>query len=108
MEIFNNVNGLSRRELNEMINECVSDQIQPLLNRFDKDRKLTLLSRQQTADYLGVDLSTLYLWVKHGRIKMYGIGGKRYFKENEVLDSLIQLNPQPGYNQFVNANPLSR
>lgn len=92
MEIFNNVNGLSRRELNDLINESVSDQIQSFLKDLKQDQKPKLLSRYETADYLGIDLSTLYTWVKDGRIKMYAIGGKRYFKENELADSLIQIN----------------
>lgn len=90
----NSVEGLSRKELDNMIQKRVSIQVQELQKQLlEKKEKPKLLSRIQTAEYLGIDLSTLYSWVNQGRIKMYSMGSKRYFKENEVIDSLIHLNP---------------
>ena len=87
----NTVEGLSRKELDNMIQKRVSIQVQELQKQLQEKPKL--LSRIQTAEYLGIDLSTLHSWVNRGRLKMYSMGAKRYFKENEVIDSLIHLNP---------------
>ena len=41
---------------------------------------------------LKINLSTLNEWVKKVYLKVYSIGYRRYFKESEVLNSLISLN----------------
>ena len=94
MKNFISVDGLSRRELDNMIKKNVSELIQEELVKYLHQReKPRLLTRIQTAEYLGIDLSTLHAWVTKGRLKMYAVGQKRYFKEDEILESLIHLNP---------------
>ena len=55
-----------------------------------KEKKTTerLLSRSQTADLLDISLVTLYKWVKNGLIPCYKIGGKVYFKYDQVIESI--------------------
>ncbi|MBZ9787607.1 helix-turn-helix domain-containing protein [Psychroflexus sp. CAK57W] len=56
-----------------------------------KDADDELLTREQTAKFLQVDVSTLYLWVKKKKIKAYGIGNRRYFKRSELIESLTPI-----------------
>ncbi len=52
-----------------------------------------LLTREQTADLLHITLTTLWRWTKQGKLKSYGIGGRIYYKTDEVLNNaLIPLN----------------
>ena len=46
-------------------------------------------SEKEVCDLLQIDPSTLWHWVKNGRIKKYGIGKRRYYKRNEIMESLI-------------------
>lgn len=51
-----------------------------------------LLTREQTAKFLKIDLSTLWSWTKKGRLKAYGIAGsKRYYKRSELMEALTEL-----------------
>jgi excisionase family DNA binding protein len=52
-----------------------------------------ILSRKETAQLLGVDLSTLWAWTKTGKITSYGIGNRVFYKYSEIMsNSLKQLN----------------
>ncbi|UGU17713.1 helix-turn-helix domain-containing protein [Sinomicrobium kalidii] len=35
--------------------------------------------------------STLWKWEKEGKIRSYGIGGKRYYKRSELMEALTLL-----------------
>ncbi|WP_161804652.1 helix-turn-helix domain-containing protein [Lacinutrix himadriensis] len=43
------------------------------------------LTRQETADFLKVDLSTLWNWSNKGKLKSYGIGSRRYYNKQEII-----------------------
>lgn len=50
-----------------------------------------LLSRQQTAELLGVTLPTLASYTRRGLVQGYRIGARVLFKKNEVLDGLKRI-----------------
>ena len=50
-----------------------------------------LLSRQQTAELLGVTLPTLAGYTRRGLVQGYRIGARVLFKKNEVLDGLKRI-----------------
>ncbi len=49
-----------------------------------------LLTRKEAMKLLNVSSSTLWLYEKEGKIKGYGVKGKRYYKHSEILNSLIE------------------
>ncbi|AWV96713.1 helix-turn-helix domain-containing protein [Arcticibacterium luteifluviistationis] len=52
-----------------------------------------LLSREETAKLLQINLSTLWSWTKKGKLTSYGIGSKVYYKYSEIINkSLRPLN----------------
>ncbi|WP_396177453.1 helix-turn-helix domain-containing protein [Flavobacterium sp.] len=55
----------------------------------DKD---TLLTRQQTADLLGVSLVSLWEWTRKDIIPAFRIGNKVRYKKLDVLESLQKMN----------------
>lgn len=48
-----------------------------------------LLSREEASKFLKIDISTLWSWTKKGKINVYGIGSRRYYKKSELIQSLI-------------------
>ncbi|MCL6264914.1 helix-turn-helix domain-containing protein [Flagellimonas myxillae] len=50
-----------------------------------------LMTRQETADYFKVDMSTLYNWTKKGKLIAYGIGGRVYYKRSEIMSGIVRF-----------------
>jgi excisionase family DNA binding protein len=76
--------------------EYITKRDKKLLDQFkkeflNKEADDELLTREQTAEFLQVDVSTLYLWAKKGKIKPYGIGKRRYFKRSQLIESLTEV-----------------
>lgn len=44
-----------------------------------------LMSRHATAEYFGVDISTIYNWTKKEKLKAYRIGNKVYYRKSEFF-----------------------
>lgn len=51
-----------------------------------------LLTREETARYLKISLTTLNNWTSDKKLKAYGIRNRVYYKRSEVEASLILLN----------------
>lgn len=51
-----------------------------------------ILTREETAKLLSISLPTLWNWTKKNILKSYGIGSRVYYKKDEVINSLIQIN----------------
>lgn len=49
-----------------------------------------LLSADEACEILKCSRPTLWRNEKEGKVKGYGISGKRYYKRSELLESLIQ------------------
>lgn len=47
-----------------------------------------LITPKQASELLQCSLVTLWRWEKIGRVKPWGIGGKKFFKRSELLESL--------------------
>ncbi|MBR1782034.1 MAG: helix-turn-helix domain-containing protein [Bacteroidales bacterium] len=70
-----------------------SDELQAMLNAAAKkavaeyagEKKPNLLSRQATAKRLNVNVSTLWRWEKYKVLTPVRIGGKVYYREEDVI-----------------------
>ena len=58
------------------------------MNQNPISTKENLLSRKEVLEMLKISEVTLWTYEKQGKIKGYGIGGRRLYKESEILDSL--------------------
>jgi excisionase family DNA binding protein len=84
------IENLSRDEFSQILSDALE---KASLNQPRSNYKTpNLLTREETAKLLKINLSTLHDWVKKGYLTAHSIGYRRYFKEDEVLDSLISLN----------------
>ena len=50
-----------------------------------------LLTREETAKLLKIELCTLHNWTRQGKLISYGIGGRVYYKRAEIEKSLIRI-----------------
>lgn len=55
----------------------------------DEDR---ILTRQQTADYLGISISKLGRDTEEGKIIAHGLGKRIYYKMSDIKSALIRIN----------------
>ncbi|PKA97359.1 excisionase family DNA binding protein [Flavobacteriaceae bacterium MAR_2009_75] len=72
--------------------ETIAEAVSLKLKAESKNKSSTdedeLLTRDEASKLLKIDQSTLYHWTKSGRISAYAIGARRYYKKNELLQSL--------------------
>tara|TARA_B100000767_G_C19695197_1_gene505806 strand:- start:888 stop:1172 length:285 start_codon:yes stop_codon:yes gene_type:complete len=80
---------LSKEELEDLIGKSLEEVIKN--NPFNHSPDQELLTREEACMLLKVDSSTLWRWTNQGKIIAYGIGSKRFYKKEELLESLIQL-----------------
>jgi len=80
---------LSKEELEDLIGKSLEEVIKN--NPFNHSPDQELLTREEACMLLKVDSSTLWRWTNQGKITAYGIGSKRFYKKEELLESLIQL-----------------
>lgn len=76
------INQIAERTAN-LIESRKSEQPEKFTDETD------LLTPKETAKLLKISIPTLWRWEQKGKVKCYGIGGKRYYKRNEVVESLI-------------------
>ena len=50
-----------------------------------------LLTPEEAAKFLKITSTSLWRMRKAGKITLYGLGGKRYYKKSELLNSLEEI-----------------
>jgi diketogulonate reductase-like aldo/keto reductase len=75
-------------ELADKVADKLLLKIQSYLDDLQTKENDVYLTRQETADFLRIDLSTLWHWTNKGKIKSYGIGNRRYYNKQEIIDIL--------------------
>ena len=81
----------SSEELTDLINENIKSQMQDFMGQLNNYDHYEILTREETFQYLKIDSSTLSRWTNKGKVVIYGIGGRRYYKKAELFESLIPL-----------------
>jgi excisionase family DNA binding protein len=76
--------------VNDIVRELRKD-INQLKTEFQPKEPEEYLTRAEVAKMLKVDLSTIHLWSKNGRLKRYGIGKRVYYKRSEIEKELEEL-----------------
>ncbi|WP_278551493.1 helix-turn-helix domain-containing protein [Elizabethkingia bruuniana] len=82
------------KKITEMVKEVVREQLIEFSKWFESkiNNEDRILTRNDTADYLGISLSTLSRWTKEGKISSQGIGDRVYYKMSDIKKSLITIN----------------
>ena len=88
------INSFSNTHLNLSSTQTKSENKSVLNEKLlTRQRTSNIIPRIELAELLNVTLGTLYNWTKSGKINSYGIGGKVFYKLDEIESSLIRLNP---------------
>lgn len=82
---------ISPSELKQIIKEIIREELVEVRKKLEEKDSDVLLSRQETCDFLKIDSSTLWSWTKKGKIDCYGIANRRYYKKEDLLNSLVLL-----------------
>jgi predicted DNA-binding transcriptional regulator AlpA len=69
----------------------LQNQINELKKHFEPKQPTELLTRNEVAELLKCDLSTIWNWCKKGKLIPYGIGNRVYFKRIEIEIALVNL-----------------
>jgi hypothetical protein len=57
-----------------------------------KEETEELLTTEETTKFLKCTTTNVWRLEKSGKIKRYGLGGKRYYKKSELLEALTVVN----------------
>jgi hypothetical protein len=87
---------LTKNELDNL----VSDALQRALEKVETPirQEDCLMTREETSEFLKINLSTLHAWTQKSLIPVHSIGNRRYYKRQEIIDSLIHLNKKRNEN----------
>lgn len=83
----------SPEELADLIDKKIKDRFESLEKSIQsKNSDDELLTREEACQFLQIDPATLWRWNKRGKVKSYGISGKRrYYKRSELIEALKPL-----------------
>lgn len=80
-------------ELTDIISEKLLNKLEKkLLSANQKSYDDELLTREETAKLLKINITTLWNWTRKGKIIAYGIGNRVYYKRGEIIKALIRFN----------------
>ena len=82
---------ITPERLKAQILEGVKSQLADLQNSFQPKEPTEYLTRNEVAELLKIDLSTVHNWSKKGQLQRYGIEGRVYYKRSEVENAIIKL-----------------
>lgn len=69
----------------------LKNELEQLKKDFQPKQPSEYLTRNEVAEMLKIDLSSVHNWTKKGKLKAYGIGGRVYYKRDEVESAIIEL-----------------
>jgi excisionase family DNA binding protein len=69
----------------------IRTQLDELKNSFEPKSPTVWLTRNEVAEMLKCDISTVHNWTKKGKLKKYCIGDRAYYKRSEVESALIAI-----------------
>jgi hypothetical protein len=86
------IENISVEELTEIIAEKLVDKLEKkIATLISAQNDEELLTREETAQLLKIDISTLWNWTKKGKIISYGIGNRVYYKKGEIMKALVSF-----------------
>jgi hypothetical protein len=76
----------------------IQNQLTEIKQNFTPKEPTEWLTRQEVADLLKVDLSTLWNWHQKGKLIPFGIGNRVLYKRSDIEQALILLGTKKGLN----------
>ncbi|KAB8152412.1 helix-turn-helix domain-containing protein [Kordia sp. TARA_039_SRF] len=78
-------------ELAEAIAKSVKTQLDELKKGWQPKEPTEYLTRNEVAEMLSIDLSSVHNWTKKGILTAYQISGRVYYKRKQIENALIEL-----------------
>jgi excisionase family DNA binding protein len=75
----------------KLINEGVKSQLEDFKKNLNTNDPDILLTRAEACEFLKIEQTTLYHWIKAGKVPCYGIANRRFFKKSDLMNSLTLL-----------------
>lgn len=82
---------LTPLQLQEEIQKGIKTQLDEFAKNFQPKEPTQYLTRQEVADMLKVNLSTIHNWCKKGKLKPLGVGARVYFLREDVEKCLTPI-----------------
>lgn len=82
---------ITAEELKTAIVDGVKIQLDELKKHLQPKEPTNYLTRQETAEILKVDLSTIHNWTKQNKLVAYSIGARVYYKRKEIENAIVKL-----------------
>ena len=76
--------------------EGIQNQLTELKTNFQPKQPTEYLTRNETAEILKCDLSTLWNWQQKKKLIPVGIGNRVLYKRSDIEDALIYLGKKKG------------
>ncbi|WP_417443171.1 helix-turn-helix domain-containing protein [Joostella sp.] len=81
----------SPEELETRITKILKAILKPEDSLNTKEPNNPFLTRQEVAEMLKINLSTVHNWTKQGKLIPYGIGNRVYYKFSDIEKAIIKL-----------------
>jgi excisionase family DNA binding protein len=82
---------LSTEQLEYLIGNVFDTKLENFKKTLNTNDPDILLTRAEACKFLKIEQTTLYHWVKAGKVQCYGIANRRFFKKSDLLNSLTLL-----------------
>ena len=82
---------ITPEQLEEIINNAMDKKLADLKEHFQPKEPAEWLTRYEVRDLLKINLTTLHVWTKKGKLKPYGLSHRVYYKRHEVEQALVSL-----------------
>lgn len=82
---------ITPEQLQNEILEGVKNQLNELKKNFEPKKPTEFLTRQETADLLKVDISSVHNYTKRKILQSYGLQGRVYYKRSEIEGAIVKL-----------------
>jgi Helix-turn-helix domain len=83
---------ITPQQLQQLIVDGIKNELNKLKEHFQPKAPEELLTREETAQKLKINLSTLHNWTKSRTLTSYGIGGRVYYRNSEIEQAMVKLN----------------
>jgi len=91
MTVITQLHNVEPRQLLNPLSE-LKKQIEDLKTHLQPKKPTEYLTRNEVAEMLKINLSTVHNWTKNETLIAYSIGARIYFKRSEVENAIIKLN----------------
>lgn len=81
---------ISENDLRTIMSETIQRELASF-KPVEQPKNNSLITRQETANLLGISLPTLSTYSKEGKIQSYRIGTRIRFKYDEVINSVSKI-----------------